>query len=150
MAKPQSFAHVVLMTRRLDQMVDWYRKVLCVDVRFQHPVLTFLSIDEEHHRVALVNLSVFDPEEELQVSARAGSMEHMAFTYASAADLFENYARVKSLGIEPYWCIHHGMTLSMYYGDPDGNQIECHPGRRNTSTMSFHGEYTNMARFQEI
>ena len=24
----------------------------------------------------------------------------------------------------PYWCIHHGITVSMYYGDPDGNQME--------------------------
>jgi hypothetical protein len=34
------------------------------------------------------------------------------------------YTRLKSAGIEPYWCINHGPTLSMYYRDPDGNQVE--------------------------
>ena len=24
----------------------------------------------------------------------------------------------------PYWCVHHGITVSMYYADPDGNQME--------------------------
>ena len=38
--------------------------------------------------------------------------------------MFENYTRLKSNGILPYWCIHHGLTISMYYADPDGNQIE--------------------------
>jgi catechol-2,3-dioxygenase len=28
------------------------------------------------------------------------------------------------VGIEPYWSINHGPTLSFYYRDPDGNQIE--------------------------
>ena len=31
---------------------------------------------------------------------------------------------LKDEGISPYWCIHHGITVSMYYGDPDGNQME--------------------------
>jgi hypothetical protein len=30
----------------------------------------------------------------------------------------------KEKGISPYWCIHHGITVSMYYADPDGNQME--------------------------
>lgn len=24
----------------------------------------------------------------------------------------------------PYWCVHHGITVSLYYADPDGNQME--------------------------
>ena len=26
--------------------------------------------------------------------------------------------------MEPFWCINHGPTTSMYYKDPDGNIIE--------------------------
>ncbi len=36
----------------------------------------------------------------------------------------ENYAQLNELGIRPYWCVHHGVTVSIYYGDPDGNQME--------------------------
>ena len=31
---------------------------------------------------------------------------------------------LRAEGIEPYWTIHHGGTLSAYYRDPDGNQVE--------------------------
>jgi hypothetical protein len=48
----------------------------------------------------------------------------VAYTYASVEDLFENYAWLKDKGIVPYWCVHHGVTMSMYYADPDGNQME--------------------------
>lgn len=51
-------------------------------------------------------------------------VDHVAYTYASLGDLFENYAQLKSKGITPCWCVHHGMTISMYYADPDGNQME--------------------------
>ena len=39
-------------------------------------------------------------------------------------DLLENYAELKEKGITPYWAIHHGVTASVYYADPDGNQME--------------------------
>ena len=38
--------------------------------------------------------------------------------------LMENYDRLKQVGITPYWSVHHGVTLSMYYRDPDGNRME--------------------------
>ena len=51
-------------------------------------------------------------------------VDHVAYTYASLNDLLENYAQLKEKGIRPYWCVHHGITVSMYYADPDGNQME--------------------------
>ena len=45
-------------------------------------------------------------------------VDHVAYTYASLNDLFENYAQLKEQGIKPYWWIHHGVTVSMYYADP--------------------------------
>jgi len=51
-------------------------------------------------------------------------VDHVAYTYASLEDLFENYEQLKAKGIKPYWCVHHGVTVSMYYADPDGNQME--------------------------
>ena len=51
-------------------------------------------------------------------------VHHMAFTYASLADLVATYQRLDGLGIRPVTCINHGPTTSMYYADPDGNQVE--------------------------
>jgi len=38
--------------------------------------------------------------------------------------LMTTYARLKEAGIKPYWPVHHGTTLSIYYADPDGNRME--------------------------
>jgi hypothetical protein len=51
-------------------------------------------------------------------------VDHVGYTYASLSDLLENYALLKQEGITPYWCVHHGITASLYYADPDGNQME--------------------------
>ncbi|MDI9332655.1 MAG: hypothetical protein QM527_15435 [Alphaproteobacteria bacterium] len=36
----------------------------------------------------------------------------------------DKYVELRDKGILPYWTIHHGVTLSCYYADPDGNQLE--------------------------
>jgi len=117
------FVHVVYRTRRFEQMVQWYETVFDAKVRYQNPVLAFLSYDDEHHRIALINLAIVHPD---ATEDRRGviGVDHVAYTYESVNDLFENYAQLKDKGIRPYWCIHHGVTMSMYYADPDGNQME--------------------------
>jgi catechol-2,3-dioxygenase len=39
-------------------------------------------------------------------------------------DLNASYLRLKKAGIVPHFCLDHGMTLSYYYRDPDGNHVE--------------------------
>ena len=54
----------------------------------------------------------------------AAGTDHIAFAHADLGDLLYTYARLKREGIEPYWCVNHGPTTSMYYKDPDGNRVE--------------------------
>ena len=51
-------------------------------------------------------------------------LHHTAFEYASFADLMSTYARLKKAGIEPQLCLNHGLTMSLYYPDPDQNMVE--------------------------
>lgn len=122
MAKPAKLAHVVYMTRRFDKMIAWYRNVFEADVVHQNPALAFLAYDEEHHRFAFANLELLKPGGNGAI-AEVG-VNHIAFTYGSVGDLLDTYARLKAEGIEPYWSVHHGMTLSLYYLDPDSNRLE--------------------------
>ena len=48
----------------------------------------------------------------------------MAFTFKSLGELLDTYTRLKESGIRPNWCIDHGPTTSIYYRDPDNNQVE--------------------------
>jgi len=122
MVKPIKFAHVVYQTRRFDEMIAWYRDVFEAEVVHQNPALAFLTYDDEHHRFAFANLELLNPDGGDR-RAEVG-VNHVAYTYASAGELLETYVRLKAKGIEPYWPVHHGTTLSLYYQDPDGNRME--------------------------
>lgn len=122
--RPTKFAHVVYRTYRYDEMIAWYQTVFGAHVQHGNPALTFLTYDDEHHRMAFLNLDLVLPQgRELTGKAKHG-VDHVAYCYASLPALLSNYARLRDLGIKPYWCIHHGITVSMYYADPDGNQME--------------------------
>ncbi len=38
--------------------------------------------------------------------------------------LAAEYERLKALGITPTLCVNHHFTSSLYYGDPDDNEVE--------------------------
>jgi catechol-2,3-dioxygenase len=122
--RPKKFAHIVYRTRRFEQMLHWYETVFDAKVQYQNPALAFLTYDDEHHRFALANLSLLQPDGTDTDRQGAIGVDHVAYTYASLNDLLETYAQLKQKGITPYWCVHHGITVSMYYADPDGNQME--------------------------
>ena len=116
---PSLFAHVVLQTSNLPAMRDWYRTVLNARIVHENPMLCFMTYDDEHHRVALLNLPALQARDE-----KARGVHHVAYTYASLGALLATWRRLKQEGIEPYWPINHGPTVSMYYRDPDGNSVE--------------------------
>jgi catechol-2,3-dioxygenase len=122
--RPLKFVHVVYRTRRFAQMVRWYQMVFDAKVQYGNPALAFLTYDAEHHRFAFANLDVLQPNAGENDRRGVVGVDHVAYTYASLNDLLENYAQLKAQGIKPYWCVHHGITVSMYYADPDGNQME--------------------------
>lgn len=124
MATPSKLAHVVYMTRRFDEMLSWYKNVFEATVQHQNPAFAFLTYDDEHHRFAFANMTLINPDgTETNASSKVG-VNHVGYTFSSIGELLENYDRLKELGITPYWQIHHGVTLSLYYQDPDGNRME--------------------------
>lgn len=116
---PSRFAHVVLRTSQIKEMLRWYKLVLNGKTAFENDEIAFISYDEEHHRVAFVNIPGLKPQPDGIVG-----LHHFAFTYASLTELLGNYERLGEHGILPKWCVNHGPTTSMYYQDPDANQIE--------------------------
>jgi catechol-2,3-dioxygenase len=115
------FHHVNLKTTRLQEMVDWYSRLVGAEVLFQYEMGAWISNDEANHRIALLAFPGFsdDPEKE----TRTG-LHHTAFEYAAFEDLNASYVRLKAEGIVPAFCLDHGMTFSYYYRDPDGNHVE--------------------------
>lgn len=122
--RPSSFAHVVYRTYQFEEMLDWYLKVFCGTVRYQNPVIAFVTYDTEHHRVALINLGLVKGASGARAPRGQPGMDHVAYGYRSLTELLEKYVELKAIGVLPYWRIHHGITVSLYYADPDGNQME--------------------------
>lgn len=116
---PVKLAHFVVRTARYAETVAWYQRVLGAAVVFGNAMLSFLTYDDEHHRIAVVNVPGLP-----DTPPGSAGLDHVAFTFASLGDLLHTYVRLEPDGIVPYWCINHGPTTSLYYRDPNGMQVE--------------------------
>lgn len=112
-------AHIVLQTNQLDAVKDWYMKVLDAHVVYENPMISFLTFDEEHHRLAIAQVPGLVERTPLTVG-----LFHTAFTFDSLGELLAKYEDLKEQGIEPRMPVQHGVTTSIYYRDPDGNFVE--------------------------
>lgn len=118
-SKPSYMAHFVVRTAKYAETLDWYRKFFDADDVFVSDELAFLTFDDEHHRIAILN----NPDLKEFTEDRAG-VDHVAFGMASLGDLVAAYERLKGLGIQPIFPINHGPTTSLYYEDPNGIKVE--------------------------
>ena len=117
--KPAKLAHLVLRTADKERLIGWWKTVLGMRVQHENDFLSFLTYDDEHHRLAVVEVPTMQANDRTSVG-----LEHIAFTYDSLDDLLATYERLKADDILPIAPVNHGMTLSLYYADPDGNQVE--------------------------
>ena len=113
--------HVNLKTIHMQEMVDWYGTLVGLTTVFQFPGGAWLTNDTANHRLALLTSSKISDDEGKLVHT---GVHHIAFEYPSIDDLLSAYTRLKELGILPHMTLDHGMTLSFYYVDPDGNSVE--------------------------
>jgi catechol 2,3-dioxygenase-like lactoylglutathione lyase family enzyme len=116
---PAKFGHIVLRTTDMPRLRDWYLTVLQARIAYQNEQVSFMTYDDEHHRVGIVQLPGL-----AAATVPAAGLEHSSFTYSDLGELLATYRRLKAAGIEPFWTINHGPTISMYYRDPDGNKVE--------------------------
>jgi catechol 2,3-dioxygenase len=113
--------HVNLKTTRMHELIDWYGRVIGVEVTHLSQGGAWLTNDSANHRLALLAVPGLadDPEK-----TKHTGMHHSAYEYPTFDDLMSTFDRLRAEGIEPAFCLDHGMTISMYYRDPDGNYVE--------------------------
>jgi catechol-2,3-dioxygenase len=117
---PTKLAHVVLRTNNKERLTTWYETFLGAHVVYSNPMIAFMTYDDEHHRIAVVQI----PELGDKVRHSCG-LEHVAFTFASLGDLLRSYRERLALEepVKPVWCVNHRVTTSLYYKDCDGNLL---------------------------
>jgi catechol 2,3-dioxygenase-like lactoylglutathione lyase family enzyme len=103
-------------------MRTWYCTVLGAHVvhEDQGAGLSFITFDDEHHRVAFLQ----PPVKLDKKKSSAAGVHHSAYTFASLAELLARYEKLAAVGIVPAQPIQHGVTTSLYYRDPDDNFVE--------------------------
>ena len=116
---PVQLAHFVIRSPRFEVSVNWWKTLLGATPRYENDFIAFLTYDDEHHRIAILSSPGLTDNDR-----SAAGLEHVAFAYRDVDALLDTYTRLKAEGIEPIAPINHGMTLSLYYADPDGNQVE--------------------------
>jgi catechol 2,3-dioxygenase len=116
-----AFHHVTIKTSHLKDMISWYGVVVGAAVQFENEHAAWMTNDGANHRVAF--LAVPGLRDDPQKATHNG-VHHSAFEYNSFSDLMASYERLKSEQILPAFCLDHGLTVSLYYADPEGNYVE--------------------------
>ena len=116
-----SLHHLMIKTSHLDEMIKWYALVVGTQVQFRDETGAWTTNDGANHRIAFLAVPSLsdDPDK-----VRHNGMHHCAFEYSNFADLMSTFDRLRQAGVEPAFCLDHGMTTSLYYKDPEGNFVE--------------------------
>lgn len=120
MVAPSRFCHIVYKTSRFEEMVDWYLRVFEARIQARTDDVVFLTYDDEHHRFAIKKVDAPAGEAPLSDSRVA----HVAYAWDDLDGLLGTYKRLRDHGVLPVRPTRHGVTLSLYYQDPDGNGLE--------------------------
>jgi catechol 2,3-dioxygenase-like lactoylglutathione lyase family enzyme len=123
--------HTGALTTRVEEMADWYAKVLGMTVVLRSAnsggigvSSIYVTNDDAHHRHGFQNPPgglIADPDEVRKYS-RIG---HYAWEYDSLDDLLISWDRISvEHGIDPVGCVDHGVSFAFYYKDPDNNTVE--------------------------
>lgn len=123
---PKRLCHIVLRVppSLYDRMVAWYVTFLGGRIVWSNPHLAFITYDEEHHRIAITGRPDTLPRAPGSDATNSCGLAHVSFAYDTLEELLRAYMQRRKLGIKPSWCVNHGPTTSIYYRDPDGNEVE--------------------------
>ena len=123
MIHPDRIGHIVLKVRSLERSRPFYTEVLGLEVMKELPEVKMLflaSNRRDHHEIALAEVG------ESAGAPKPGDvgLAHCAFRLKSQEDLLAAYREFKQRGVPISFTVNHGVTRSIYFLDPDGNQLE--------------------------
>ena len=119
---PKQLGHLVIRVRDLEQAEDFYTRILGLKIMQKYPGSgLFMSANKElSHELAIFRADEDAPGPD---EKRVG-MVHMAFQMNSLDDLREIHQRLKSNKVKIIGYGDHGLSLGVYFLDPEGNEIE--------------------------
>jgi catechol-2,3-dioxygenase len=124
------FSHLGLCTLDLAAMENFYTDVLGMTVTDRGEAagmqLVFLSGDpNEHHQIVLSTGRPRGLPQNEQNPMFGPVVNQVSFRLDDLAALREMHRRVATRGIDQILPGNHGISISLYFPDPEGNLIEC-------------------------
>ncbi|HEU5161787.1 MAG TPA: VOC family protein [Thermoanaerobaculia bacterium] len=119
MPRKKLIAHFGIRTRRFEEMVAWFGRVLEARIQFRNSFAAFMTFDEDHHRLA-----IWTDDATTEKAADAAGFDHICLELDGFEDLAGSYENLRLEGILPALAVNHRFTTSLYYRDPDGNEVE--------------------------
>jgi catechol 2,3-dioxygenase len=145
MINPERIGHVVLKVRDLARSRKFYSEVLGLDLMFEIPGMAFLaSHRRDHHEIGLMEVGAAAEEPKL----RQVGLSHVAFKLADEGELVKAYRELKERGVPISFTVDHGVTRSVYFLDPDGNQLEVYRDVPREQRQSKGDGYLGMDRLE--
>ena len=117
----ESLGHVVIKVRDVARSEAFYNGVLGLPIaaRSERSPMTFFSLGD-HHDFAIAGLG----DDAEPANGNAVGLAHVAFKIGNSFDELKDAKRhLDEAGI-PCTPVDHEVTQSLYFVDPDGNQIE--------------------------
>lgn len=130
-ASPTRFGHHLIYSgKKFEDMVRWYRTLINGDVVVgdEAPSPELLARDDVDTIVIVKKPAV----EQDEGPYRTGIF-HIAWSYASLAELMTVYRYARDNGILPQSVLNTGILLQFYYVDPEGNYLEFEVDAHDTS-----------------
>ena len=120
--KPKQLGHVNLYVRDVERSEAFYVGILGLHTYERCPGRSvFMSADlDQSHEVAVMQLG---PDAAGPAQKQVG-LNHIAWRMDTFEDLRELYHRLQARGVEIDRVMDHGISMGVYFRDPDGNGNE--------------------------
>ena len=118
---PKQLGHVVLRVPDLDRSEDFYTRIvgLTVTAKFEGHAVFMSANTELSHELLIVSPQDDAPEPE----SDRGTLVHLAWQMASFEDLKALHRRLQDNDVPIVRIGDHGLSLGVYFCDPDGNEL---------------------------
>jgi catechol-2,3-dioxygenase len=113
----QKLGHVGIYARDLENMRDFYARVVGLHIADESPNAVFMSSDPEREHHEFVIFRGNGPEQQTCV-------QQLSFSCEQLEDVVEYYQRFKDNGVRFRSVTSHGNAVGLYFYDPEGNVCE--------------------------
>jgi catechol-2,3-dioxygenase len=109
--------HVGIYAQDLENMRDFYTRVVGLKIADEAPNAVFMSSDPEREHHEFVIFRSESPEQKTCV-------QQISFSCENLEDIVQYYDRFKSQGVRFRSVTSHGNAVGLYFYDPEGNVCE--------------------------